>query len=386
MQGNIEYNAQNIKQSRLHNAYLNPKQTSRYATINTQYNHYYIQSGAIMTTNEYNNTRTKHNNIQSTKTATNEHELHNAPPPLNESQIPDILPPTSDYVFCNIFGTENCEYQLKCLLNAILDGDPYIQDLEIVPTEYKKYISDGKTIRLDIIAKANDNAIINVEMQCVPDENIAARMKYIEGTIIREHTIKEGDSYDVVPDTISIWIFNKRVNNRRNCKSIAYWTYEQNGSDPSEIMTKGEKRVTIELSKLEQTEEHTISNELSVWLNFLKHPTKLSQQEQKQKGVNEAMTRLSFLSHNMAERRDYMIRQQSLHLYNANMNRNYAKGKEEGIEIGEARGIEIGIEKGAKQNAIESAKKMLSDGMHIDVVAKYSGLTIDEIKCIAQGK
>ncbi len=55
------------------------------------------------------------------------------------------------------------------------------------------------------------------------------------------------------------------------------------------------------------------------------------------------MAKLSFLSHNTAERRDYMIRQQSLHLYNASMNRSYAKG----IEIGEARG--------EKRKAVETA-------------------------------
>ncbi len=227
---------------------------------------------------------------------------------------------------------------------------------------------------MDIISKANDDTIINIEMQSVPDEDTAARMQYIEGTVIREHTIKEGESYDTAPDTISVWIFTKPVNNRRNCRSVAYWTYEENGSDKSEVMTKRQKRVTIELSKLEQTEKHTISKELNVWLRFLKNSKDLTEQELQQEGVKEAMAKLSFLSHNTAERRDYMIRQQSLHLYNANMNRRYAKGKEEGIEIGEARG--------GKRKAIDIARKMLSDGMPIDVVAKYIGLAIDELKSI----
>ena len=46
-------------------------------------------------------------------------------------------------------------------------------------------------------------------------------------------------------------------------------------------------------------------------------------------------------------------------------------GREEGRAEGRA--------EGELQKALEMAKKMLSDGMSIDLVAKYSGLTPDEI-------
>ena len=39
-----------------------------------------------------------------------------------------------------------------------------------------------------------------------------------------------------------------------------------------------------------------------------------------------------------------------------------------------------GIKEGEKQNTIKSAKKMLSAGLSIDIVSKYTGLSIDEIK------
>ena len=38
-----------------------------------------------------------------------------------------------------------------------------------------------------------------------------------------------------------------------------------------------------------------------------------------------------------------------------------------------------GRAEGEHQKALEMAKKMLSDGMPIDLVAKYSGFTPDEI-------
>jgi predicted transposase/invertase (TIGR01784 family) len=54
-------------------------------------------------------------------------------------------------------------------------------------------------------------------------------------------------------------------------------------------------------------------------------------------------------------------------------------GREEGRAEGEAKGRAEGRAEGELQKALEMAKKMLSDGMPIDLVAKYSGLTPDEI-------
>ena len=51
----------------------------------------------------------------------------------------------------------------------------------------------------------------------------------------------------------------------------------------------------------------------------------------------------------------------------------------EGYVNGHIAGREEGRAEGELQKALEMAKKMLSDGMPIDLVAKYSGLTPDEI-------
>ena len=76
--------------------------------------------------------------------------------------------------------------------------------------------------------------------------------------------------------------------------------------------------------------------------------------------------------------------------YNEGLEKGLEEGERIGIEKGEKIGIEkgekIGIEKGkaeerAKAHAekMETAKKMLQDGMPLELVAKYSGLSIDEL-------
>ena len=57
-------------------------------------------------------------------------------------------------------------------------------------------------------------------------------------------------------------------------------------------------------------------------------------------------------------------------------------GYEYGFEQGVAQGIEQGIEQGVAQSRAEIAKAMLSDGMDIALVVKYSGLSPEEIKSL----
>jgi predicted transposase/invertase (TIGR01784 family) len=56
------------------------------------------------------------------------------------------------------------------------------------------------------------------------------------------------------------------------------------------------------------------------------------------------------------------------------------QGIEQGIEQGVEQGIEQGIEKGAKNNAKETARRMLSANFSIKDIAKFTGLTEQEIK------
>jgi predicted transposase/invertase (TIGR01784 family) len=50
------------------------------------------------------------------------------------------------------------------------------------------------------------------------------------------------------------------------------------------------------------------------------------------------------------------------------------------IEQGIEKGKEQGIEQGAKNNAKETALRMLSAGLSIEDIAKFTGLTEKEVK------
>ncbi len=45
---------------------------------------------------------------------------------------------------------------------------------------------------------------------------------------------------------------------------------------------------------------------------------------------------------------------------------------------------EEGREEGRKEARMENAKTMLADGMDYKIIAKYSGLTLEEVEALAQ--
>ena len=58
------------------------------------------------------------------------------------------------------------------------------------------------------------------------------------------------------------------------------------------------------------------------------------------------------------------------------------EGHEEGHEKGLKEGLEEGLKKGREEEKMEIVRKMKSDGLPDDVIAKYIGLPIEEIERI----
>ena len=57
-----------------------------------------------------------------------------------------------------------------------------------------------------------------------------------------------------------------------------------------------------------------------------------------------------------------------------------AEGMEKGIEKGMELGMEKGMAKGMNQKALDIARNMLADGVDINLIMKYSGLTQEQIE------
>ena len=62
----------------------------------------------------------------------------------------------------------------------------------------------------------------------------------------------------------------------------------------------------------------------------------------------------------------------------------YKIGYEEGYEIGYEEGYKIGYEEGKKKNSKKIALNLLEYNIPIDIISESTGLTVEEIKKLAQ--
>ena len=278
----------------------------------------------------------------------------------------ELLDPKIDYVFKRIFGEKGDEDILMSLINSILKGNPTIEELELLNTEYPKEGFIRKGCHFDILAKTDNGTTINIEMQYRNNKNINDRIIYYSDRIFVDE-YKSGDFYGT-KKVISIWIFAENLTEREEPISEIFPCFKKNKNDKWEVFTENQKIIILELNKYQTTNEN-FKDLLTNWVNFLQEPEYLENNplKLKNKELDKAIDKLENMSKNDQER--YYI--QSIEDYE----RDKASEKYwEGVE-----GEKIGKEEGKKEKSIEIAKNMLKEGLDVNLISKLSGLTVEEI-------
>ena len=304
----------------------------------------------------------------------------------------ELLPVNNDYVFCRLFGVWSNRQVLVKLLNAILDGEPYIKDIQLDQTEYKKATPDGKTVRLDIVATTDDGTIIDIEMQCANEGNIVDRSIYYQSRLVAEQ-LQKGEDYSDLPNIISIWIAKAPVTDMESCYHEFLYMYKPGIKEPVSIASLKSRHIIIELSKLEAAAEHLSKRRLLdkflAWMQFIKNPSIISYDLlDKYPEVSEAMRELRKMSMSKEERSSYEARLREQNRYYAVARsaekRGIAEGIERGLEKGmakgKAEGIIEGIAKGKADAKKQVAKELSKVGLSIKQISEATGLTAQEIE------
>ena len=293
-----------------------------------------------------------------------------------------LLDPKNDYVFKKIFGEKGNEDILKSFINAILRGNPVIKELELLNTEYPKEGVITKGCQFDILAKTDNNITINIEMQYRRNSNIKDRIIYYSDRLnVGEYKI--GQKYGE-KKVISIWIFAENLTEREEPISEIFPCFKENKNDKWEVFTENKRIIIFELKKYKTT-DYNYKDILTNWVNFLQEPNilennplKLNNQE-----LDKAIEKLEYMSKKDEER--YLI--DSFKDYERDYYNDTKTAKEEGLKEGLDKGLKEGLDKGLKEGLdkglkegkVEIAKNMLKDNVDINIISKYSGLSVDEI-------
>ena len=268
-----------------------------------------------------------------------------------------LFDPKEDFIFKMIFGTEENKSILISLLNSILKGRPYINDVTLENTEISKIFKDGKSSRLDILATDDNGIKYDIEMQCRKTKDIINRTLFYASKSFAKD-LKKNEDYNK-SRVISIWIFGENITERIEPISEALMTFQPYQRDKYGIMTDNIRIIYLELNKYIVSDEN-IKYKLSKWVDFLKDPINLNKDTVEDEDIDKARKTLEYISTSKEERIIIEKIIEGRNDFYSAKNTAREEGKEEG--------------------KIEIAKNMLKDNVDINIISKYSGLSIDEIK------
>ena len=288
-----------------------------------------------------------------------------------------LFDPKEDFIFKMIFGIEENKSILISLLNSILKGKPYIENITLENTEISKIFKDGKSSRLDISATDDNGIKYDIEMQCRKTKDIINRTLFYASKL-HAKDLKENEDYNK-SRVISIWIFAENITDRHEPISEALMTFQPYKEDTYGIMSNNLRIIYLELNKYIVSDEN-IKYKLSKWVDFLKDPINLNKETVEDKDIDKARKTLEYISTSKEER---IIIEKIVEgrndFYSANTIAR-EEGKEEGIELGLKEGLDKGLKEGEKNKSIEIAKNMLKLNVDVNIISQSTGLSVEEIK------
>ena len=268
-----------------------------------------------------------------------------------------LLDPKMDFIFKNIFGSENNKEILISFLNATLKSEDKIKSVFIKNGDIEKEHLSDKFSRLDIKAITDKNEHINIEIQMKNEYNMIQRTLYYWSKLY-EGQLKEGDNYSKLSRTICINILNfSYLNNDKFHSAFRLKDIETNDE-----LTDVQEIHFIEVPKLKDNSDE--KDMLVAWTEFLKDPEseKVRTLEMNIEEIRKARQELVRISSDDRQRELYNMRKKAM--------------------LDESDALYNAEQKGIEKGKIEMIKGLLLSNVDIEIIKTTSGLTIDEINDI----
>ncbi|MBF0548191.1 MAG: Rpn family recombination-promoting nuclease/putative transposase [Candidatus Riflebacteria bacterium] len=285
----------------------------------------------------------------------------------------------NDFVFKCVFGQEKNAKLFVCLLNALLSlkGDDKIVEVQIINPFNEKDFQSEKLSILDIKAVDSTRKRFNIEVQVKEFEAYVDRATYYLAKLYSSQ-LQAGDDYTKLNKATGISILDFEIFPQF---SIAHSVYQFMNPNNNHVLEDTIELHFIELPKLAEKIKNKPQTPFEKWLHLLKFgknyffnegdiPTELAEEE----GVKMAISQFCLVNSNehlraAIEAREKAIRDEATRLKTA-------------VE----KAFKNGEEKGQSNEKIETARKMIADGLDEQQIAKYTGLPNIEIRNLKVGK
>ncbi|MDY3939893.1 MAG: Rpn family recombination-promoting nuclease/putative transposase [Spirochaetia bacterium] len=258
---------------------------------------------------------------------------------------------TDDYLFSQIMREEDfCKLFLEMLMNIRIEKVVYLEAQKEV-----NLFPQAKGIRMDVYLEG-DGEIYNIEMQTVRKTNLVKRMRYYHSAIDVDSLLR-GNPYDQLKKSFVIFICNFDLCGDGFPVYESQTVWKQNGKETGDEQVK----IVYNIGAFEKADDP----KLKALLRYLSTETV----------TDEARTlaeKVAAFKRHFPDGRPHM--KYELDLYDK-----WCEGKEEGIKEGRQEGLSEGIQKGRKEGRDEGilqiAAAALKQGVPLETVAAFTGLT-----------
>ncbi|MCL1472813.1 Rpn family recombination-promoting nuclease/putative transposase [Argonema antarcticum] len=272
-----------------------------------------------------------------------------------------FINPKTDFAFKKIFGSEQSKDILISFLNAILyDGNPTIEDLEILNPYLAPKIRGIKDTYLDVKAKITGNKTVIIEMQVLNIEGFEKRILY---NAAKAYSIQldSGEDYTLLNPVIALTITDFEMFPNLD-KVISRFVLKEQDYLVDYLIYDIEL-VFVELPKFNK-ELDDLETLTDKWIYFLKSARSLQT-------VPETMGEVP-------------------EIYKAFEIANQANLNREELEDLQKREIFIqdqrnAVKKAVKQNAAEIAKRLFDIGLNEETISQTTGLSLEEVQSLKPG-
>ena len=274
-----------------------------------------------------------------------------------------------DDVFKLVFGRESTKDVMIEFLNQVIP-DRKIVDLEFIDKEMHPVERDAKGVVYDMFCKTDSGARIIVEVQRRKQPFYPERAIYYSTFQIQRQVEAGADTYDFLPVYV-INILNFKMDGYKDCADVktVYRLYEETSH---RLLTDRVTFIFIELPKFKKSLDDLDGNVLEGMYFCFKNMAVL---EECPKVLTHHIFRKIFevseLYNMDQDTRDKVIHKMTTE---RDLRNQMAYARQEAIEEG--------LAEGRAEGRAEVAREMLYDGVPVEKISKYTGLSIEDIEAL----
>ena len=275
-----------------------------------------------------------------------------------------FLNPKTDFAFKKIFGSMQSKDVLISFLNALLyEGQPIIEDLEIIDPYQAPQLKGMKDTFLDVKATVKGGKTVIIEMQVL---NLVGFEKRVLYNAAKAFSIQldSGEDYNKLHPVIALTITDFEMFPESSQVTSRYVMKEVNDLT---TYSNDIELVFVELPKFTKSLDE-LTSVTDRWIYFLRQADSLEMIPESWQGTPalEKAFQIAELSNLSREELDIFERKQRF----LQDNRNSV-----------LKGIEQGIKQGEKQKA-EAIARALLDLLDVETISQKTGLSVDEISAL----